>query len=271
MSGGRGNDLLSGQLGADEMHGDSGNDALIGGEGANKLYGESGNDRFLIWRDQSGFLAIKDFGQGDDTSVYFVDSSEAAWTTEEIQVIDSGFQWIVDRTGNTRLLRTADNSSYAFKRMRTIDNITHGPSAGQAAAGDNNGSGLIRIADPMFNPEPFDIYHRESLPVAASVVHELAHSWQGTDPERSKRWNEYSGWKVENKEWKFDAAKADAFARDYGKTDPGEDWATAWETYYFIKTRVAGQAFYPDAAKQAAMKSKLDEVDAFFGAVARSV
>ena len=65
LSGGAGNDVLTGGSGADQLFGDAGNDTLIGGKGNDQLFGGAGNDLF-IWNPGDGSDVVEG-GTGKDT------------------------------------------------------------------------------------------------------------------------------------------------------------------------------------------------------------
>jgi Ca2+-binding RTX toxin-like protein len=65
LSGGAGNDVLTGGSGADQLFGDAGNDTLIGGRGNDQLFGGAGNDLF-IWNPGDGSDVVEG-GTGKDT------------------------------------------------------------------------------------------------------------------------------------------------------------------------------------------------------------
>jgi Ca2+-binding RTX toxin-like protein len=65
LSGGAGNDVLTGGSGADQLFGDAGNDTLIGGRGNDQLFGGAGNDLF-IWNPGDGSDVVEG-GAGKDT------------------------------------------------------------------------------------------------------------------------------------------------------------------------------------------------------------
>jgi Ca2+-binding RTX toxin-like protein len=65
LSGGAGNDVLTGGSGADQLFGDAGNDTLIGGRGNDQLFGGAGNDLF-VWNPGDGSDVVEG-GAGNDT------------------------------------------------------------------------------------------------------------------------------------------------------------------------------------------------------------
>jgi len=66
LNGDTGNDVLFGKAGADQLNGGDGNDSLTGGTGADQVNGNAGNDR-MIWNNGDG-TDINEGGDGIDTT-----------------------------------------------------------------------------------------------------------------------------------------------------------------------------------------------------------
>src|SRR5262249_36569684 len=100
----------------------------------------------------------------------------------------------------------------------------------------------------------------------------IGHNW---DMERGDTgWNQWlalSGWQTHDSgtasaptgytlssDGKWDYKTTAQFHRDYGRTNPKEDWSTMWEAYYEWKS---GQL---SAANVARLKTKLTYIGQFF-------
>jgi Ca2+-binding RTX toxin-like protein len=216
LDGGAGEDRLSGGSGADTLLGGDGIDALFGGPQPDLLSGNGDADRYYSYDgDTHGGLtdddALMGFGNGD------VD-----WTEDEIWQLDAGFAKLQSRTNNTRLLKFASGDHIVFRRFADL---------GDDTLALNLGDGRIDVADLAFT-EP-------TLDPDITIIHELGHNWDETDENPTfGTFNEISRWRRVGGEWTFlpDAE----FAREYGKTNPVEDFATALEVY-FSQSKPANQ------------------------------
>ena len=222
ISGGRGHDNLYGGVGNDTLVGDDGNDGLYGGTGSDALYGKAGNDRFLGFH---GRIGAQDIG-ATDTAVYFVNGTRS-WTNADIELIDRGLTYIHFRTGSTTLLRLKSGGAVRFHREAR-------PADGGNYDALNHGDGRISIFDAGLSD-------REYAPL--NIIHELGHNWD----EEHATWNTTGGWlslsgwrstnpsstsyrkSTDGKWWYLNTAH---FAREYGRTNPREHFASSWESYF---------------------------------------
>jgi len=113
---------------------------------------------------------------------------------------------------------------------------------GPGFAGFNTGDGRIFFNDGTFTGP---------TAVARTTVHEFAHNWD-TENGHFSEWKALSGWQPRylhvgfvtidlatqfplSKDGKWVYSPAAEFAREYGKTNPYEDFTTTFETYYNLK------------------------------------
>lgn len=231
--GGAGNDLLYGSCGDDFLFGARGNDMLFGGRGSDRLYGGSGADRFLF-----------QFGDGiadsssADAKVTFADG-DRRWSDAEILAVDEGLGWLQARTGNSRLLKLSNGQDLTFRRESVLQGNIN-------ILGDNDDRGQIRISDTLFRQ------HRSWI--GATVVHEIGHNWdeQHENP-FIREFRAQSGW-VSTGMGQWQHATGATFSREYGRTNPYEDFATIMEAAYGLKP-------------QQNVESKLAVVNRFLNAI----
>ena len=174
LYGDAGNDTLFGYAGNDTMAGGDGNDGLYGGNGKDILAGGNGADRFLVeagWSPSPPVDTVTD-GSTADAVITF----RGGWTQTEIMQVDVGLAKLHARTGNTRLLKLSPQSSWpitsglplTFERWGVLSKDGR---PNPAILGDNDSSGLIRIADRAFTTD------QSTTPVWATVIHEIGHNW----------------------------------------------------------------------------------------------
>ncbi len=276
LYGGTGNDTLYGDNGDDALYGENGDDALYGGAGRDYLDGGAGNDglfggafadvdtlvggpgadRFLVVVSED---VVKDMAN-EDARLYFSTDGGRLWRNDEIEQLDKGFAWLQSLTGNTRLLRRVDGSEQVFQRVISL---------GAVNLADNDSKGQIRVGDRVFKDgaTPDDI-----------IVHEMGHNWDTESRYwgewmKQSNWQELSWWEKlqargsrpglsNDLNWTYDVNAP--FARDYGLTNPMEDWSTSWEVYYMFKQN-------PGSASAKAtfdrMAPKMAVLDRFFASM----
>lgn len=238
--GGSGNDILRGGGGDDSLYGGNDNDKLYGGNGRDGLYGGAGTDSLYGGADSDRFLVMSGQAEHKDATsadaVVTFKNDVRTWSTSEIEAVDAGLRVLHQRTGNDNLLETAKGGGVTFWRGGT--NGTY--------LADNNSVGRINAYDSMF---------QSSAVTTLTVVHEMAHNWDNehnfTPTYSYAKWQTFSGWrstapgKAETSSYSKSPKenwwhlKAATFGRSYGKTNPMEDFATAWESYFKTKYRLA--------------------------------
>ena len=170
-------------------------------------------------------------------------------------------------TGNTRLMKLHGGENITIKRT-----VNEGETAnGLPAAATNPGCGLIRMGDSSFS------YREGTMSI---VVHEIAHNWDESseNPDfysfsRQSDWRGRSAWEwftgksggsgynTSADGWHYYRATAE-FARDYGRVNPKEDWATCWELYWWAR-RGDSPIGLADA-NYIRLADKMSVIDAFF-------
>ena len=218
LHGGYGNDNLYGGSQDDLLFGNDGNDGLYGGSGADDLYGLGGADRFL---QMNGQTEVRDW-KVEDAVIQFLNGAKT-WTETEIEWVDGGLQYLHLRTGNDKLLEAVGGNPMVLTFIR-------GSTNGDDLAFNSN-DGTITFLDSGLSTEAFAIFN---------TIHEIAHNW---DTERGTAG--YDSWKglagraptsgsgkVKSKDGQWYYNGTAQFAREYGRTNPLEDWATAWERYF---------------------------------------
>lgn len=284
LQGNGGNDTLYGQGGGDLINGGTGNDGLFGGAGQDVMSGSSGADRFLAmdnetwtgtdivdWMDDvSSEDAVISFGNAaavnDITFGSLGESFDFAagdFTEEEIELVDAALADLHRKTNNTTLLKTASGGQISFLRQgsQTSDNSFQ-------VGGWNNGVDIV-LTDRTFSSD--DRVYRVS-------IHEIAHNWEDENPGWDA-WKAISGWTTEDKSGDpnytqgLNASQtwyhlADAgFAREYGRTNPKEDFATSMAAYFVAesgRTYEFGPAQGGTESGAAAIPEKLEFLDDFF-------
>jgi len=240
-------DTFYGGNGKDILKGFSGNDGLYGGAGDDELYGGSGADRFL---QISGQSEVKDANSSDAVVTFRNDVK--TWNASEIEKIDAGLALLHARTGNTKLLKTSTGANVTIYR---------GGDKGTTLA-DNNSVGRLNFYDRVFT---------SSDKTTLTVAHEMAHNW---DNEHSKwtEWKAASSWRQssatgftkgtdKSESWWY--KNGSTFSRDYGKTNPKEDFATAWESYFYFRAKLKTNSLSNVALNSA----KQSHLDTFFGSM----
>lgn len=238
LGGGAGNDQLYGGAGDDTLFGQDGNDALCGGQGRNLDIGGGDADRFLVAANDLvldltkadarinfvGFVGTEDFAPDK------VIGTHPFWSDADIQAVDFALGQFQQRVGNTSLLKMPDGTALTFRRQG------YDSDPNSLLLGWNNLDGNITLLDFAFTDLQW--LHR-------TIYHEISHNWE--DPSVNKYWDAFtglSGWinttqppvtKVytqaaeTDKSWWFKTGSA--FTRDYGRTNPWEDWAVSFEAY----------------------------------------
>lgn len=249
-----GDDLLRGGAGVDLLRGGEGNDSLHGGEAGtgDTLYGDAGADRFL----RQGSDLVVDKAAAD--AIIRFENVTSNWSDREIEVIDAGLAKLVAETGNNALLRDSlDPRDLGFYKHADLDGAAALNSLAiyeeqqwnyQTGQWETIGYSYEREIQFADWDETSEWYNSQYSLIA---VHELAHSWDSElelatiSPSAGLLWGEFiaaSDWRdvdpqqpgsftqsLDGNHW---YASSSVFAENYGRTNPREDFATAWE-YYF--------------------------------------
>ncbi|MFO0841536.1 MAG: calcium-binding protein [Gemmataceae bacterium] len=264
-----GNDKLYGEAGSDRLDGGEGNDGLFGGIGwTDVLIGGGGADRLLQFAREDNLVDL-DRGAGDAVITFTngtarpsegVMWSSASWTDAEIQQVDRAFAVLHERTGNTRLLKTAARGDLTFERLGS-------PANASSVGGWNEGTNIVLINASFSNPNY----------LVETVFHEIGHNWDDTGENGAiGDFRGLSGWQRHDNgggsrfppdgyrlsgdgQWDYRANAA--FPRDYGRKSPLEDFADSFAAYFM---RRAG---LPAEANPANAPAKVTWVDNFLNTV----
>lgn len=292
LSGGEGDDSLYGGSGADQLFGEAGDDGLFGGVGeADRLTGGEGEDRFLVnlrtirerywasdWDRIRGHRSYRTVTRAEDTvtdataadsvtqfrdlgqtrlSVMIFGSvafSAGTWSDRDIETIDGALRNLHQQTGNTRLLKTAAGRNLVFER---VGNQISGPGN---LGGWNSENGSIAFTN---------VGLRDAAEARLTTYHEIAHNWD--DPHENGRiqaFRSLSGWTqgggngltraADGSSWHYRTGSA--FAYDYGRSNPAEDFATTWESYF-------DRRFHGSASNRTTVAAKHAALDGFFASL----
>lgn len=287
-----GDDSLYGGAGADQLFGDNGDDGLFGGVGENdRLTGGAGDDRFLVnsqvvrerywasdWDRIRGHRSYRDVTQVEDSvtdrsagdSVTHFRNLEqrtvnlagfgnttfgpGTWTDANIETIDEALRNLHQITGNTRLLKTATGGDLVFERAGS-------QLSGTANIGGwNSGNGYIAFTNNGMN---------SNSGARLTTYHEIAHNWdEAHENGRIPGFRQLSGWRQgggagltqggDGSNWHY--LNGSTFARNYGRFNPLEDFATTWESYF-------DRRFHNDEYRLNHVAGKHAVLDSFFASL----
>ena len=262
LSGDFGNDLVLGDAGIDRLFGGVGNDELRGGDGNDALFGGvGGNDRLLGGGGADRFVStgneqIVDQASRDVEVVFRNGTSQ--WTNAEIIAIDNGLHRMQLRIGNNQLAIdpiVADPIVFLKEATVPADSISLALTS------------LEEIITPTINLANNDIVNTTSLErqyvfgewnendAAANelrtleVPRAIAIAWASTDaietviPSENQLYNRFiqlSEWRTTrngdffriSEDGRFFYRRDASFADDSGRTNPTQDWASAWELFF---------------------------------------
>lgn len=290
-------DNLYGGSGDDTLQGDSGNDGLYGGAGLDELAGGSGADRFFVELDEGNGLqdtigdrtsadARINFRDGGETSLTLgsdvepVSVAAGQWSPDEIERADQAFADLMKLTGNTVLLKKSGGGEITFIRQGQITDDEGNVNTGIFGW---NAFGDVTIVDNALRSN--DLYMQ-------AIFHEIGHNWdeQGENPFIDE-FRAESGWEhhtcgffslgckviavegmlpaLDESGWFYNEDADADFARDYGKTNPLEDFATTFAAFMMIET---GRDYLDNGESNsetaARIAGKLAILDDFFASLA---
>jgi len=268
--GGNNNDTLYGRGGRDVLDGGNHNDGLFGGQGFDVMVGRGGVDRFL--RDSHSYDYVVDARSWDATINFkpgseIIESEvygragryiyEAGnWQDDEIELVDSALKVLHEKTGSDHLLERHDNTQMNFIRHgRVTDLFGNTPIAfardedGRITAtreyvgGNNDDAGNIAFTDDAF--ELGDDFVRQT------TFHEIGHNFDEQHENvrfgftglidtfrATSGWDylskdeEVSSWQTASKDGRWAYNSNATFMRDYGRTNPLEDFGTTFAAYF---------------------------------------
>jgi hypothetical protein len=253
LFGGGGPDILHGDTGNDRLYGGGGTDQLLGGSGTNGLYGGygmdflwggSGSDRFLLGEAgdyiQGGYSSEKDailrFENTTSNVTVNMDGGTGtfdndSWSQTDIERVDAALAVLHEAKGSPVFLRY-DGDDLEFRR---VGEWLSGQ--GQNVLGWNGDTGVITLTEKTFAGSDALVHE--------VVLHEIGHNWDETDENASVgQFRAISGWTIpEFGAWGLPGYSlsgdgnwshfTDAdFTRPYAKTNPKEDFAESFMTYW---------------------------------------
>jgi hypothetical protein len=174
------------------------------------------------------------------------------WNETEIGIVDDAFKSMVDKVGNVQLLKDSTSSApLNFKKYADLNGAS-GSNYLQRSSQSTyvNGQWVtthtytreIRIAEWDETVAYLNRFYLET------VTHELGHNWDESFEldtlglgGKIADFLGLSGWTANNPnssdyarsgdgQWWY--LKSASFAQEYGKTNPYEDWGTAWSAYF---------------------------------------
>lgn len=284
LYGGSGHDQIFGGLDRDYINGGRGNDGLFGGSGSDTLAGGSGHDRFLLpksgetwWgRNQTSDDVLDE--DSSDVRIWLEDGEDrdlqpsgnlhsfqgARWQAEEVEIIDEAFASLAQRTGNNSLLRWRFGIDMTFTRIGTGQDLSNPAQPTDSnILGWNTNLGEIVLTDGAFSsPER----------AQQTTFHEIAHNWDDEN-DNWEAWKAITDWievpgivpapgmgytQSNDEQWWFDSGAT--FVRDYGKTNPMEDFATVFTAHL---ADYAGQTYEFGSYNASNLAPKFGFMDTF--------
>ena len=286
--GNNGNDQLFGAAGNDVLIAGNGLDGLSGGSGSDQLTGGANADRFL---NLSGDTNV-DLNAAD-AQIIFRNSTSAWAQRELEIVDEGLRRLHIRTGGTRVFKGSLDPSTMVlFKEARGASSREFGRNALQNSFSfDTNGTILSETFTRRIEIADFDENDEAEIDIAiAATIHEISHSWDSAREINEAFagqgfiWTRFliaSGWRTspaggfvrgsvttsEPFDLVFNAGSQSFtqvtdtwyyrsgtnFARDYGSSNPKEDWATAWEA-----------ALSDDPADRVGIAVKVAEVSRLF-------
>lgn len=271
LDGSTGNDRLYGGTDTDMLFGGSGTNGLYGGYGMDMLWGGSGSDRFLIGSggdyiqggynsDQDAIVHFENTDSNVSASFGFGDGvyDNQSWTQTDVERLDPALAALHERKGNATFLKY-DGDDISFRRVGE-----HLSGAGSTVLGWNGDGGVITLTQRAFDGSDA-LLHEVAL-------HEVGHNWDEADENASvAQFRAISGWSLPifgqvpgtgytlsgdgSASYKTSTTE---FTRSYAKTNPKEDFAESFMTYFMHElgeqSTMAGKHFGDMPLKMAYME-----------------
>ncbi len=303
-----GDDTLRGGGGADVLYGGNGNDGLYGGIGSDTLAGGVGADRYLVVSSADGtavdrirFLSPIDArinlvngiagSAGLGSNVGSVNYAAATWSESDVTSVDTAFAALVSRVNNTRLLKKQNGDELTFVRQGQVVNAEDN-SVNLSLGGWNSGDSVTLVNNAF------------ARDVRSVVFHEIAHNWDDLDENRfvgafreagSWIWlsignigrerriviapdnlvqatdSKFSDWyyvNTDDEDLPGVQNGLDGFARQYGKMNPLEDFATSFSAYMYATHLQVDYFGETPAAVRDRLASRFAVLDDFFASLA---
>lgn len=154
----------------------------------------------------------------------------AKWSDADLLPLDEAFALMARATNNNRLLVQSNGSDPVYVRYGGIQS-----GAGNYAGWNRNSGESINLNNSSFNSHDGAVQ---------TVLHETAHNWDEQESNsRINAFRDLSGWRTSaasgyvqsnDKQW-YHRSNAE-FYRDYGRSNPLEDYATTFEAYFLLSS-----------------------------------
>ncbi len=247
--GGSAADLVWGSLGDNYLDARAGHDQLFGGAGLDTLNGGignagrdihsggAGNDRFLItdiiYDSTPADVRINsiDFAKNEPIFDHVIVATHSSWTDEDVHTVDQALAKVEQRTGNNAILKMPDGSALTFRRQG------YDQDRSSLLLGWNSLQASSTLLDYAFEDPRW--LHR-------TIYHDIDHNWENANANKlADTFTNLSGWtyaktspgagftqaRETDANWWYTGSST--FSRDYGRSDPWEDWAVSVETFLF--------------------------------------
>ena len=303
-----GDDTLRGGGGADVLSGGNGNDGLYGGIGSDRLRGGVGADRYLVFSSADGtavdrirFLSPIDArinlvngiagSAGLGSNVGSVNYAAATWSESDVTSVDTAFAALVSRVNNTRLLKKPNGDELTFVRQGQVVNAED--NSVNSSVGGWNSRGTVTLFNNVFAGD-----------VRSAVFHEIAHNWDDLDENRfvgafreagswiwlsignigherrividpdnlvqatDSNWSDWYYVNTDDEDLPKVQNGLDGFARQYGKMNPLEDFATSFSAYMYATHLQVDYFGETPVAVRDRLASRFAVLDDFFASLA---
>ncbi|MDE0866488.1 MAG: calcium-binding protein [Rubripirellula sp.] len=308
LYGSGGDDTLRGGGGDDVLYGGNGNDGLYGGIGSDTLAGGVGADRYLVIRSADGAAVDRiQYLSSIDARINFVNGragsaglgsnfgsvnyAAATWSESDVTSVDTAFAALVSRVNNTRLLKKQNGDELTFVRQGQVVNAEDG-SANLSLGGWNSGDSVTLVNNAF------------ARDVRRTVFHEIAHNWDDLDENRfvgafreagswiclsignigrehriviepdnlvqatDSNWSDWYYSNTDDEDLPGVQNGLDGFARQYGKMNPLEDFATSFAAYMYATHLQENYSGETPAAVRDRLASRFAVLDDFFASLA---
>ncbi len=236
------------------IDGGDGHNLLMGGTGTNIFTNTGIGSNCFVWRgsndrwaagssndsagkDDALLLLYDHVADGRKETNYFGGEVYRNWKDSEVQFVLDTVDSVYQRLGNYRYFRNEryDDPSYSYSYQQGAINCAVTDSGLGFVAAFNTGNSIVFNAGNL---------------AREVVIHEVAHNWNNTasnpfyEQFRDISWTDY-GYTLKSGASSYD------FARDYGKTNANEDWATTLELV------LAAPQDFPNTSEKATLKVNL--------------
>ncbi len=228
LIGGCGNDYLYGGDGNDILDGGGGDDMIIGGIGTNRFYNHGTGSSAFVWMGNDHWAAGNVNYSTDALMVFSATGHDG-----KSSYLYSGVNFEYRPWTETEVFAVVDVVAHAYEVIGNytfFQHSTYDDRSIRFCLTDNREVSFAGIT--VYESAIIFAVNKGGLN-SSTIIHEVAHLWNfgmtnsywgNSNP----YWNEFwsISWQNENGTIKSNSVLGD-FARDYGRTNPREDWATA--------------------------------------------